>query len=384
MRLAGAPRAGRASLVSVAPRRADEFGASRVSSRKASVLLCLAPVLVRRSNQRHPALGGPRAGRYACGVCELCVARWSRELSRRAVREFDATPPGQGVAMVTLTFSDEAIASAWPDFGRSAWRRFAKAFSAAYLAEEPGAGPVKWLALPELGELRGRLHLHAVAFGVRGSQLAGVTAIDGGRVFQRTAFGELVRKCWPHGFVKSEPVQSRGGVGYVVKYAAKGRASVAAALAEHRRRARLARDLGAPVPSFVHSFWVAWPRGAGGGLAGPFADAVGQAQPVLARELGELVPLEGCGRDRLTGERVRRPVVLTRYETRRARRVAGLDDEASKRKRAARNPEPVEMAARELEAGGFDALRASAAHVDRDEVERATRRLRTARSLGRV
>jgi hypothetical protein len=286
--------------------------------------------------------------------------------------------------MVTLTFSDEAIGAALPSLGRVQWRAFSKEFSRQYKAAAGAAAPsVKWLAVPELGERTGRLHLHAVAMPVGSRMCAGVSQLEGSRVVQVSPVLEVVRKCWPHGFVKCEVITSRGGVRYVLKYSLKGRQAVAAALEEHRRRARVARSHGLALPSFVSAYWVAYPRGRSGGLAASYADAVGEAQPVHARELGDLVaPTRGV-RD-FTGKLVRRPVVLTRYEKRRGRRVAGLDDEASKLKRAALNPEPVEMAARQLAAGGFDALRSSGGAVDGPEIERARARALLNRSLGRV
>lgn len=347
---------------------------SSSSPRKASVLLCESPVLVRESNMRNPLLGDKSApGRYACGVCEVCVWRWSRQVERRAVREFESLPPGHVACMLTLTFSDEAIRGAWSDFGRLAWRLFSKALCTGYAAEAPpGALSLKLLGVPELGEHTGRLHLHAVVYGVRSSMAHGPSMLEGRKLLEDSAMLRLVRKCWPHGFVRLARIESAAGVRYVTKYALKGRAQVALALQDHRRRASQARARGAPVPSFAAAWWMSAPRGKRGGLAAEFADRVGQAQARFVRELGDLVPLR----------RGPAPLVLSRYEVRRARRAAGIDDPASKLKRASRNSEPVEMAARVAAAGGLSELRAARGHVDLPEVDHAKRRIAVQRDFG--
>lgn len=344
---------------------------------KASVSLCLSPVLSRRSNMRSPLLGDRVfAGRYACGTCEVCCWQWSREVERRAVREFDATPAGHAAVKVDLTFSDDSLGAALPDFGKSLWRRFSVALCRAYQAAVPGALPLKLLATPELGKLNGRLHIHAVVFCVRESFASGPTRLENGRQLVGSPFLDLVRQLWRHGFVNVDPCHSRGAVRYVIKYALKGREGVAARLKEHRAAAKRARALGLGVPSFVNAWWLATPRGRGGGLSRGFADALGALQPGGVPGTGDIAPVRVGGPNG-------REVVLSRYERRRARSAAGLDDEGSKLLRAAANPEPVEMAARQLAAGGFLALRSSGAY--RDDAEAAHRRgkIRVLKNLGR-
>lgn len=348
-------------------------------SRKASVMECLSPVLVRRSNVSHPGLAGRSfAGRYACGVCEVCVWKWSLQVRLRALREFDSCPPGHCCMKVDLTFNDQALPGALPDFGKRVYQAFCKALSARYLAHVP-PGSLSWkqLACPELGSLHGRLHIHAVFFGVRAALGEAFSSLVDGRLIEDSVFRRLVVEAWPHGFVKVEQVKSRAAVAYVTKYALKNRGAVASALQEHRKAAKRARARGLAVPSFVHAWWLSFPRGRAGGLAAGFADRVAAAQPVaVVRELGDFV------RPRVGGP-AGREVVLSRYESRRIRRVAGLDDPASKVKRAALNPEPVEMAARELAAGSFDALRLASGHVDHEEAELAKGRVRLWKTLGR-
>lgn len=304
--------------------------------------------------------------------------KWSRQVKRRAVREFDSCPPGHVVMKVDLTFNDDSLPGALPDFGKSHYRAFCKALAKSYrLAAPPGAMSWKQLACPELGSLNGRLHIHAVFFCVRESIGAGFSSLVDGRVIEDSIFRRLVVAAWPHGFVRVEQVRSAAGVGYVTKYALKNRGLVAAALQEHRRAAKRARSLGFAVPSFGRAWWLSVPRGASGGLAAGFADHVAQAQPLaLVRELGDFVPPT-------VGGPAGRRVPLSRYESRRIRRVAGLDDPASKLKRAGRNPEPVEMASRELVAGSFDALRAAGGHRDDSEAVAALHRIRVQKSLGR-
>lgn len=348
------------------------------AGRKASVMKCLRPVLVRVSNMSHPLLGVTPPGRYACASCEVCCYRWSREVYRRAVREFESTPPGHVAASVTLTFADEFLAGAVSDFGKVRFRRFATSFSKAYRRAYPGVLPVKVLACPELGSLNGRLHIHAVFYSVLASVCDGHTVIEaGGRTVLMSPLLAMVRSLWPDGFVHVDVAHSAAAVGYVTKYALKGRESVAAKLQQHRAAAKRARALGLPVPSFEHAFWMHIPRGRAGGLAGAFADGVGRSQPPVTRLTGELAPL-------MVGGPNGRRVALSRYESRRARRVAGLDEEAPKLARAARNPEPVEMAFRLEQSGSFNNLRMGAGHVDRVESDHALGLVRLAKSLGRV
>lgn len=352
---------------------------SRFLSGPLSVMRCEAPVLVRVGNMPHPLLAELPPGRYACGVCVVCCWRWSRQVVARAVREFEASPPGHVAVKVDLTFSDDVIGQAWPDFGRSEFERFRRSFGKAYGRALPDALPVKWLGTPELGELRGRLHIHAVAYCVRRSFAEGPTVLEGSRAVVASPMLELVRRLWPS-FVRVEVVESAGGVRYVCKYALKNREAVAAQLKAHRAAARRARETGAPVPTFERAWWLCFPRGRGGGLGASYAEAIGRANAgsAEARAFGDVAPI---GRPGAGGVR---PVRLSRYEARKARQVAGLDDPVSKRRRAMRNPESVEMASRLAAHGGsFDQLRIAGGHRDDAASAAHVAWIRTQKSLGR-
>lgn len=343
---------------------------------KLSVLKCLHPTLVRRSGMRHPGLPvGP--GRWSCNVCELCCWRYSKEWERRSVREFNSSPAGYLPMKVDLTFDDQGLALAAPDFGYRVWRLFRMRLVKAYRARCPGALPLKFFGVPELGSLRGRLHIHALVFCVSRSVCeTGYDVGPRGSLHERSEFGDLVKAAWGLGFVRVEVLRAVAGVRYCMKYVLKGRESVAVELKEHRRRSKAARARGVVLPSFRRGWWITYPRGRGGGLGAQFAEAVGQAQPPSALASGVLaLPRSGGPRG---------PVVpLSRYERRRAVRAAGLDDEASKLKRAWLNPEPVEMAARVEAAGSFDALRASAGHRDDAEARLELHKVRGLKSRRR-
>jgi hypothetical protein len=326
---------------------------------RASVMSCEAPVLLKTGR------------RFACGRCEVCLARSQRELVGRMDREFCSMPRGTHACMGTLTYNDAAIVEAWRDWGRAHWRLFSHALDGRVQG-------LKLFAVPELGSVHGRLHLHFVAFGVP-EELCRVRYVSrSGKLVETCGFDELVRELWPHGFVRAQVARSVAGARYVAKYVTKGRALHLGRLADYRKLSARIRAVGGTPPSFADRWWIAWPRGRRGGLARRFAErlaVVAAVHPDVRANVDVPPHLLGAG-----GRRV----MLSRYERRVARAALALDNPAAVRNREARNPEVAEMAARVAAAGSVLMLRLMQGHVDADAASVALARVRTRRSLGRL
>lgn len=260
--------------------------------------------------------------------------------------------PGHVAALFTGTFNPESLDSAIPDVGKRAFAKFVEQLEIIYERELKQPCPFKWSGAPELGELNGRLHVHGMVFHVPGSLFAGNTVIVQGRLETDSLWLRMVREAWPHGFVRTDQCHSGGGaITYVLKYVTKGRAARHKALDEWKKSAHKLRNRGKAVPSFVSSYWVAWPRGRRGGLGsaivGPLVASLDSARSA--------VDIPKAVAD-----------TLSRYERRKVRAGLGLDTDLHKDVRQCLDPEVAETAVRIQKAGSVKLARLDRAHVDPD------------------
>lgn len=300
--------------------------------------------------------------RVMCGKCTHCMRKWAREIVTRAEHEAgDPTMSGESV-MLSLTVNEEAMPTVGPDACRQAWAQFAEAFAKKYQRHTGQPCPLKWIAVPEFGTLRGRLHVHAIGFHVPTAMHEGETRLSAnGRQWIDSEFYRLVEATWAHGFVQLERVKDvRGAVAYVVKYVTKGRSDKATLREKWKAHATKLRAHGLAPPSFEHAFWVAWPRGRNGGLSRGFAEAAAAAVAPYSQGLAD-VPI---GRRKGSAG-------VTRYERRVMRKALGMDTPAHTQARERANPETWEMRARIKEAGSVDRLRAIRGHADPDIADAA-------------
>ena len=316
-----------------------------------------------------------RAGqRWEGRFCDHCQQKAARELMARAAWEYESMRPGTVAIMGGLSFRDEVLGQALHDWGHAFWLGYRDRIE----AEVPG---LKLFAVPEFGErATRRLHLHYTAFGVPESLAREWTVIEGGKVFPMSRFRELVRKCWPHGWEDTQVCQSAAGARYCMKYVGKNRLMRALELREWRsvKSEAEARGLRAPDKP-QRMYWTHWPRGRQGGLGRAFALDLAER----SRHSRSVLVDADLPRVLQSGGPNGRKVSIPRYVRRVARRALGLDTEAAKAVRAARDREGVEMAWRISQAGGVDALRRSGAYFDDDVSSVACAKARKARELGR-
>jgi hypothetical protein len=281
--------------------------------------------------------------------------------------------------MATLTFSDEWLSSGSVDAGKSAYvmaREDLRRLGRKEWGSEVMA-PVRALGVNEYGEKNGRLHVHAVFFGlpVVCQEVRARFVGKGGSVREVSRFEQVLGKAWPFGFVHVRFVDEARGCGYVLKYLSDTLERRARERGQWREQAEKLKAAGVSAPPFVSSHWFLPPRGRNGGLGRSFVGkvvaAVGSRPPVN----GDVPPLVGAGG---------KPLVLSRYERDLVRKRLGLDSLQAKAVRAALNPEAVEMACRVREAGSVRALRLSGGFRDPDVAQAALVRVRVNRSLGRV
>lgn len=281
--------------------------------------------------------------------------------------------PGMQAAMIGLSLKPEALPQAERDWGHA----MVNAFRVRLEQRVPG---IKFFGVPEFGPKSGRLHFHNVAYGVPGSLLRVWTVIEKGHVFEMSRFREIVRECWPHGFEDTQACRSAAGARYAMKYVGKNRLQRALELRDWRSRKAEAEARGWRVPDRPERmYWTLWPRGRQGGLGRAFAlDLAEKARRDPATFVRADLPavLQSGGPNG-------RKVSIPRYCRRVGRRALGLDSEAAKARRAAGDPERVEMAWRLRQAGGVDALRRSGGYFDDDVSSVACAKARKARELGR-
>jgi hypothetical protein len=300
---------------------------------------------------------------------------WSfgKQVALRARREFEGMGRDEFAALLTLTFSDEWLSSGEVDAGASAWRLF-KAELCRLLRLEVGATWPRLLGVNERGGRTGRLHLHAIAFGVPSSlQRVVSTRLVHGRVREVTRFEQLVGQAWGLGFVDVRTITDAGGVGYVTGYLIDAREVMVKERRAWRKACEAAERAGVSPPAFVPRLWLSLPRGRGGGLGRRSAERLAAAAAPGGAVRGDVAPLVGAGG---------RAVVLSRYERDLVRKRLGLDSELAKAVRRAWSPEDVEMRARIAEAGSIRALRLARGHADPDAAQAASSRIAGRRSLG--
>lgn len=327
---------------------------------RASVRKCACLVLT--------AAGKRWEGRW----CDHCQQKAARELMTRSDWEFQSMRPGTVACMVGLSFKDEALHQFAGDWGHAAFEAFVKR------VEDRVAG-VKCFGVPEFGT-KGtrRLHVHSVFYGVSELLCRPWTVMDKGKVWEMTRFREIVRECWPHGWEDTQVCRSAAGARYCMKYVGKNRLDRVLELREWHSRCVDAEARGWSEPQRPERlYWTHWPRGRQGGLGRAFAlDLAEQARRDPATFVRADLPrwLQGAG-----GRRV----AIPRYARRVAWRPLGLDSDAAKAVRAARDPEAVEMAWRISQAGGVKQLRRSGQYFDDDVSSVACAKARKARELGR-
>ena len=276
--------------------------------------------------------------------------------------------------MGTLTFAPEWYSSGVVDGGRSAWLVFKDRLREQWRKETGQRCALKLVALPELGEKHGRLHVHFLAFGVPASWCDEWTEIRSGKVYSQSRFRQLVARCWELGFEQGSAVENEGGVRYAFKYLAKGRRGHLEARREWARRSDACRRAGLAAPSFESGFWFYAPRGREGGLGARWADQLAERmRPQLEPGAFDVPPVLRRGK----------PLALSRYERRRLRVRLGLDGPAHRAMREALSPENAEMAFRVESFGGdLRALAARRGHADDDVARLRAEVVRVAEQFG--
>lgn len=139
---------------------------------------------------------------YACTRCTACLVKYRAAWARRIDAEVEhQARQGRGTVFATLTFSPEGLEKHGDAPSVEAIQAFNKAFRKAYQKAHGLAG-VRYALVSERGEQHGRLHYHAVYFGV-----------------DKWSALQLMQKAWPYGRVDLEDL--RGSGDYVMKYVRK-------------------------------------------------------------------------------------------------------------------------------------------------------------------
>lgn len=148
-------------------------------------MLCLMPVRV--------GLSGP----FACGRCDSCLINRKRDWVSRLLLHH-CGHHGES-AFVTLTYrSDECpVVCGFDSLSRIDCRNFLQRF-------RREVGSFRYVLVGEYGDRTGRPHYHALLWWKKDCDPE-----------------ELVKRCWPHGFVSVGEV-SRHSVQYTVSYVLKG------------------------------------------------------------------------------------------------------------------------------------------------------------------
>lgn len=322
---------------------------------RASVMRCLRPVL-----------SGDGRARYACNWCRVCMAAHGAEWSARLRLEVMASG---WPLVVRLSYSDEFLPSnglpSVVDF-ELGWRRIRSALRESY------GVTVRFYAVAELGELKGRPHYHALVFCLPERVFVEVSRFNKG--FGVLKVQDVIEAAWRLGQVNAEAARDAGtACGYLTQYFEKGRelqrvererARDALSDAELRRlKGQRKRYLPGERVVWFHRMTPGLSSGAVGAVVDAVSDAVGRASVARAGDVPRLLRFGGA------------PVPLPRYVRRKVRQAVGVD--------AARTPaavaESVEMAARLADAGSARKLRQRCGHVDSDVAEAAARRVESRR-----
>lgn len=324
-----------------------------------SVMRCLAPVLVNR--------GAGEAQRFACGWCHVCMAAHAAEWSTRLQLECLASGTPW---VVRLSYADPWLpANGLPsvlDFERG-WSRIRESLKAVYGVR------VRFYAVAELGELKGRPHYHALVWG-----LPDWVATDwrpGPRASSIPVVQDVIEEAWRFGQVNAQLARDSGAAsGYLTMYFEKGRGAQRAErirardLLPPKQLARASQQRRRYLPGerviWFHRMSPGLSSGVVDSLLSVLSDGVGHGEVQGAGDVPRSVRVGG------------RSVSLPRYVRRKLRARFGV---AAVETPAAR-VEALEMAARVELAGGVRKLRQVSGHVDADVAEIARRRAARRRS----
>lgn len=218
-----------------------------------------------------------------CGKCEPCRDRFKRLHKNKLIAEGLSSSDAQmPMAFVTLTFSDDGLKEACLDF-ESRWLEniAARERKADFMAEAKAAGikvrkyiggdvdidtfksqqykqilkigqsfirdlrmnfvkqgekalnqlaidaklhhGIRYFLVSEYGDTRGRVHLHAIIYGMHGCRMENTYAKPGKGYVCECDSCSVIRKSWPYGFVKNENVRDVNAVAsYLAEYVLKG------------------------------------------------------------------------------------------------------------------------------------------------------------------
>ena len=138
---------------------------------------------------------------YGCGKCIECVTQRRNSWIIRLTEELKEH---KNSYFVTLTFDDKSLSALYKDADEKhangvatlAVRRFCERWRKKYRKS------VRHWLITELGDERGRIHLHGILF----------TDVD----------IETIRKIWKYGFIRVGEYCNEQSIGYITKYMLKG------------------------------------------------------------------------------------------------------------------------------------------------------------------
>lgn len=148
---------------------------------------------------------------YPCGKCAACRVNHINQWIARGILEWHQYPEAK---MVTLTLDDKKLSpEGYEPHGRDPEKRHAQLFLKRlrknirqidpdhqiryFMVSEYGKGPTK------------RAHYHAIIYNF---------PQDFYSRWHKGPFHQALEKAWPYGFVKSDRLESAGGIAYVMKY----------------------------------------------------------------------------------------------------------------------------------------------------------------------
>lgn len=159
-----------------------------------------------------------------CGRCPTCLRRRAAEWRTRLIHEIESS---SNVVFVTLTIAPEWYSGKKTPVGqylRDAFMRYRNVFKTAKGLKEPI--PKHWF-ITELGELKGRLHLHGFIFNSRiwtppnPQDLLSPRFSKGKKIYYNHLSTQLLRRVWQYGFADVAYSCSLKTASYATKYATK-------------------------------------------------------------------------------------------------------------------------------------------------------------------